>query len=88
MLPQKNGYKLLVAQQRGWDYTTTDACEDLDDDAGGLNAKDEPKQTFKPEGVAITDSGRTFVVTDNDGVDDWSGETWFLRLGDVDRLFE
>lgn len=194
-------YKLLVAQQRGWDYTT-DECEDLDDDAGGLNANGQPNRTRiwiydpdtdswdhvawelaplppnaswvglseitrapddfissrlphqyrskinrvvddsyivlerdnrtgdfaglktlvkvgtnaaadglisngeksvynlipdleatngwitdKPEGVAITSDGRTFVVTDNDGVDDWSGETWFLDLGYFQRLF-
>lgn len=30
---------------------------------------------------------RTYVVTDNDGVDGWSGETWFLRLGKVYNLF-
>jgi hypothetical protein len=43
--------------------------------------------TDKPEGVAITRNGRTFVVTDNDGVEGWSGETWFLDLGHVKRLF-
>jgi uncharacterized protein YjiK len=43
--------------------------------------------TDKPEGVAITNSGRTFVVTDNDGVEDWSGETWFLDLGRFQLLF-
>jgi hypothetical protein len=43
--------------------------------------------TDKPEGVAVTRDGNVFVVTDNDGVEDWSGETWFLRLGSVDRLF-
>jgi len=37
--------------------------------------------TDKPEGVAILRIGRTFVVTDNDGMDDWNGETWFLDLG-------
>ncbi|MCC7043869.1 MAG: esterase-like activity of phytase family protein [Acidobacteria bacterium] len=174
-------YRLLVAQQRGWDYTTA-ACEDLDDDAGGLNASGEPnwsriwvydpqtsawdhvswelapkaatstwvglseitdtpwgdlilierdnrtgdfgalktlvkirydaaedrlvtgseKSVFdllprmkstngwitdKPEGVAVTGDGRAFVVTDNDGVDDWSGETSFFRLGHYWRLF-
>lgn len=174
-------YKLLVAQQRGWDYTTPE-CEDLDDDAGGLNANGEPNRTRiwiydpatdtwdhiawelaplppnaswvglseitqapdgsyvvlerdnrtgdfaklktlvqvrpnaladglisnneksvydmmpelkatngwitdKPEGVAITRDGHTFVVTDNDGVEDWSGETWFLDLGNFRRLF-
>jgi len=180
-LGKGGAYKLLVAQQRGWDYTT-DGCEDLDDDAGGLNANGEPNRTRawiydpvagtwghiawelaplpanaswvslseitrapdgsyvvlerdnrtgdfavlktlvkilhnaaadglisngeksvydmipdlkatngwitdKPEGVAITGSGRTFVVTDNDGVEDWSGETWFLNLGHFQRLF-
>jgi hypothetical protein len=174
-------YKLLVAQQRGWDYTTPE-CEALDDDAGGLNANGEPNRTRiwiyetgtgawdhiawelaplptnaswvglseitrapddayvvlerdnrsgdfavlktlvkvhatafadrlisnseksvydlmpglkatngwitdKPEGVAIASDGRTFVVTDNDGVEDWSGETWFLNLGNFRRLF-
>jgi hypothetical protein len=176
-----SGYKLLVAQQRGWNYTTPE-CEDLDDDAGGLDAHGEPnftrlwvydtatgewshiawqlaplpadaawvglseitrapdgsyvlierdnrtgnfaelktlvrvtlaaaadgqilaseKKSYdfqpqlaatngwitdKPEGVAITRDGRTFVVTDNDGVEDWSGETWFLDLGRYWRLF-
>ncbi|MGE0825735.1 MAG: esterase-like activity of phytase family protein [Candidatus Binatia bacterium] len=181
VLPDNGTYKLLVAQQRGWDYTTP-ACENLDDDAGGLNGRGEPNQTRiwiydpttdswdyiswelaplpanaswvglseitrapdgsyvvlerdnrtgnfavlktlvrvrpgavadglisnsekavydmipdlkatngwitdKPEGVAITDDGHTFVVTDNDGVEDWSGETWFLDLGSFPRLF-
>ena len=180
----RNGrdYQVLVAQQRGWDYTTA-GCEDLDDDAGGLNASGEPNRTRiwvydpkaggwnsigwelapkpanaswvglseisdtpwgelllierdnrtgdfgvvktlalvkygagddrlvtaseksvydfkprltatngwitdKPEGVAVMPDGRTFVVTDNDGVDDWSGESWFLSLGKYWRLFE
>ncbi len=176
-----HGYRLLVAQQRGWDYTTPE-CEALDDDAGGWNASGEPNRTRlwiydpgrdrwshvawtlatkpkdatwvglseitetpdgdyvlierdnrtgdfgvlktlvkidrqaladglvrsseksvydlrprltrtrgwitdKPEGVAVTWDGRTFVVTDNDGVEDWSGESWFLELGDLWRLF-
>jgi hypothetical protein len=175
-------YRLVVAQQRGWDYTTPE-CEDLDDDDGGLNARGEPnwtriwiydpatkawdhvswelapkpadaawvglseiteldgggyllierdnltgdfsgiknlvlvdssdaeedgliatseKRTYdllprlrgtngwitdKPEGVAVTQDGRTFLVTDNDGVEDWSGETWFLSLGRYWHLF-
>ncbi len=177
----KHRYKLIVAQQRGWDYTTAQ-CEDLDDDAGGLNAKGQPNRTRlwiydpqngqwdhiawelaplpenaswvglseisrtprgdyvlierdnrsgdfaalktlvkidrrdardglisvadkqvadvlpalkathgwvsdKPEGVAITRNGRVFLVTDNDGVDDWSGETSFLDLGRLKHLF-
>jgi hypothetical protein len=176
------GYRLIVAQQRGWDYTSSPECEALDDDGGGLNANGEPNRsrlwiydpaarswdhiawelapkpvdaawaglseitrtpdgdyvvlerdnmtgsfaelktlvrfslddahdklisknekrvhdfqpaleatrgwiTDKPEGVAILDNGRTFVVTDNDGVDDWSGETWFLDLGNYRKLF-
>jgi hypothetical protein len=175
------GYRLLVAQQRGWDYTTPE-CEALDDDEGGLNASGEPTRTRiwiydpkqgswahiaweltakpadaawvglseitatpdgdyllierdnltgdfgriktivkvdrrsasdgligqdekaifnlrprltatngwitdKPEGLAVTDDGRLFAVTDNDGVEDWSGESWFLRLGRIWSLF-
>ena len=37
----------------------------------------------KVEGVALTKAGNVFVVTDNDGVDDASGETRFLRLGNL-----
>jgi hypothetical protein len=178
-VPTDAGYVLLVAQQRGWDYTTAE-CEDLDDDPPGINPA-EPSQTRiwiydpasgawdhvayeleplppnaswvglseitrvgtsfivierdnrtgdfgrlktlvkfganavrdgvvaraeksaydlipdleatrgwmtdKPEGVAVTKNGRVYVVTDNDGVEDWSGETWFLRLGAVWQLF-
>ena len=44
--------------------------------------------TDKPEGVAVLPDGELFVVTDNDGLDGWSGETWFLRLGQYWRLFQ
>jgi Esterase-like activity of phytase len=44
--------------------------------------------TDKPEGVAVLDNGETFVVTDNDGVEDWSGETWFFGLGRYWNLFD
>ena len=37
----------------------------------------------KVEGFTIDKNGDAFVVTDNDGVDDSSGETLFLRLGNV-----
>ena len=179
------GYRLYVAQQRGWDYTTGAGCEALDDDAGGFDAHGEPNRsriwiydptlnawtsvawqlapltpdaawtglseitltpdglglvlierdnrtgdfgllktlvyvpltalddgivtanekrvfdirpallanngwiTDKPEGVAITSTGSLYVITDNDGVSGWSGETWFLRLGDwMSRFFD
>ena len=183
VLPGPGGkYRLAVAQQRGWNYTTA-ACEALDDDGGGLNALGEPnwtriwiydpdangwsyvswqlaplppnaawvglseitalpggdvvlverdnltgdfarlktlvkvswnaaadnvissaeKSVFdllprllstngwitdKVEGVAVMLNGRTYVSTDNDGLDDWSGETWFFGLGRFWELFE
>lgn len=37
----------------------------------------------KLEGFAIDAAGNAFAVTDNDGVDDSSGETYFLRLGTI-----
>jgi hypothetical protein len=40
----RHRYHLLVAQQRGWDYTTPE-CENLDDDDGGLNSSGEPNWT-------------------------------------------
>ncbi len=175
-------YRLLVAQQRGWDFSTSDECEMLDDDDAGLNAAGQPlltriwtydpatgdwghiawelaelppnaswvglseitttadgrfvlierdnrtgewaelktlvavrasalddgsvrtadKTVFdalpaleksrgwisdKPEGVAVTGRGVLYLVTDNDGVEDWSGETSFLRLGNIFKLF-
>ncbi|WP_181707503.1 esterase-like activity of phytase family protein [Chthonobacter rhizosphaerae] len=35
----------------------------------------------KVEGFAVDANGEAYVVTDNDGVDDSSGETYFLKLG-------
>lgn len=40
----------------------------------------------KVEGLTIDKDGNVFVVTDNDGIDDSSGETIFLRLGNVDAI--
>lgn len=37
----------------------------------------------KVEGLAFDADGQAFAVTDNDGTDDSSGETVFLRLGDL-----
>lgn len=36
----------------------------------------------KLEGLAVAADGQVYAVTDNDGVDDATGETVFLRLGD------
>jgi Esterase-like activity of phytase len=41
----------------------------------------------KPEGFAITADGRVFAITDNDGVDDASGETLLMLLGTKDASF-
>jgi hypothetical protein len=37
----------------------------------------------KIEGFAVDAAGQGFVVTDNDGVDDSSGETLFWSIGAV-----
>ncbi|NBC50024.1 MAG: DUF4214 domain-containing protein [Gammaproteobacteria bacterium] len=41
----------------------------------------------KVEGMAVAADGEVYVVTDNDGIDDALGETYFLRLGPVDAAF-
>ncbi|MBC2885445.1 esterase-like activity of phytase family protein [Ochrobactrum sp. CM-21-5] len=38
----------------------------------------------KLEGFAITKAGEAYAVTDNDGVDDSSGETQFFSIGKID----
>ena len=35
----------------------------------------------KPEGLALLASGELVAVTDNDGVENATGETLFMRLG-------
>ena len=40
----------------------------------------------KVEGFTIDKNGEIFVATDNDGVDDSSGETLFLRLGNISAV--
>ena len=37
----------------------------------------------KIEGLAITTDGKMFVSTDNDGVDDSSGEAFFWSIGKI-----
>jgi len=41
----------------------------------------------KPEGLAIDADGTVYLSNDNDGLDDWSGETLFQRLGAYAELF-
>ena len=40
----------------------------------------------KVEGFTIDKDGNAFVVTDNDGVDNSSGETLFLKLGNIEAV--
>lgn len=56
-----------------------DLIEDLQTAANGYVAD-------KVEGFAIDAGGEAFVVTDNDGVDDSSGETLFIRLGNIEAV--
>jgi hypothetical protein len=37
----------------------------------------------KVEGLAVGGDGQTYAVTDNDAIDDATGETVFLRLGRI-----
>jgi hypothetical protein len=41
----------------------------------------------KPEGLAVSAEGKVYLVTDNDGVDDSTGETQFLLLGSAKSVF-
>jgi hypothetical protein len=40
----------------------------------------------KVEGLTVS-GGRVYLVTDNDGVEDATGETVFLDLGSARRIF-
>ena len=37
----------------------------------------------KVEGSAVTEDGDVYIINDNDGVDDNSGETNLINLGDI-----
>ena len=41
----------------------------------------------KVEGLTIGGDGRVYLVTDNDGVEDATGETVFADLGSARRVF-
>ncbi|GEO81299.1 esterase-like activity of phytase family protein [Pararhodospirillum oryzae] len=42
----------------------------------------------KVEGLCVAANGGVYMLTDNDGVDDATGETLFARLGSRDELFK
>ncbi|GIF71008.1 esterase-like activity of phytase family protein [Asanoa siamensis] len=42
----------------------------------------------KVEGLTIAGNGEVFAVTDNDGVEDATGETVFMRLGQAKKVFK
>ncbi len=66
-----------------FDFISKDACVDILPDL-----KAPAGQVLdKPEGFAVAADGRAFVITDNDGVDDTSGETRFFSPGHLDELF-
>ncbi len=69
LVPAKPGEALPVV--------TKELVRDLLPDLGVLNGY----AMDKIEGFAITADGEGFVVTDNDGVDDASGETLFWSIG-------
>jgi hypothetical protein len=56
------------------------------DIVAGLKGATNGYVVDKVEGFTIDKNGDAFVVTDNDGVDDSSGETLFIRLGNVKAI--
>ncbi len=56
------------------------------DIVGDLKSASNGYVIDKVEGFTIDKNGDIFVATDNDGVDDSSGETLFLRLGNISAV--
>ncbi|WP_375258429.1 esterase-like activity of phytase family protein [Citreimonas sp.] len=54
-----------------------EVVRDLREDLAGFNGYIQDKV----EGMAILSDGTTWIATDNDGVDDSSGETFFFSIG-------
>jgi hypothetical protein len=71
----------MVAAPLGGDLPTVskELVRDLIPDLAAYNGY----VVDKVEGLAITPAGEMFVSTDNDGVDDSSGETFFWSIGAV-----
>ena len=42
----------------------------------------------KLEGLTVAADGQVYIVTDNDGLDNATGETVFLNLGDWEDAFD
>ena len=72
--PAKLGGELPVVEKT----LVRDLLEDLKSTGGYV--------VDKLEGFAIDGNGDAYAVTDNDGVDDSSGETLFLRLGNISAM--
>ena len=75
----KRLYSFNVTGLVDGDTVTKVLVDDLMDDlmdTGGLVAE-------KIEGSAVTASGDVYIINDNDGVDDNSGETQLINLGDI-----
>ena len=75
----KRLYTFDVTGLSDGDAVTKTLARDIEPDlqaSGGLTAE-------KVEGSAVTLSGDVYIINDNDGVDDNSGETELLNLGDI-----
>jgi len=70
--PQPQGGKFPLVQKQ----LVRDLIPDLEAPKGPV--------LEKVEGLAVDRDGRAYIITDNDGVIDSSGETQFLRLGKID----
>lgn len=74
LMPAKLGGELPVVRK--------EEVRDLIPDLKSLNGY----VVDKVEGFAIDAAGNGYVVTDNDGVDDSSGETLFFSIGAIDQM--
>ncbi|MEZ5537398.1 MAG: esterase-like activity of phytase family protein [Thiolinea sp.] len=75
----KRLYKVNLSNVAAGTTITKTLVRDLMDDlkvAGGLVPE-------KIEGLAVMENGDVLIVNDNDGVDDNSGETQLINLGDI-----
>lgn len=76
----------LTPQPQGSVFPVVDKFEVLDLIPALLETNGRVEE--KVEGLAIADDGEVYMVTDNDGVNDATGETAFRNLGDAEDLFD